>query len=253
MLHSAGAGAAGSCPGNADALGTARVLGVNVAAHPRIGRKHFAQTLPLNPMEVVLTFDDGPLPGTTPRVLEALKHECVRATFFLLGRNATANPVLVRRITAEGHSVGHHTFSHPLLSRLSPNAAEAEIDRGIAAVDAAVQGRAGKSPATPFFRFPGFASTPLLLERLEKRGIIVFGADLWASDWNVMAPERELRLVLERLEANRGGILLLHDTVAQTAAMLPALLRALKGRGFRIVHVIAAPGHVKTGARAGGS
>lgn len=230
--------AAEPCPGHAGALGTARVIAVDVAAYPRVGRKHFKRTLPLAPKEVVLTFDDGPLPGTTPRVLDALKHECVKATFFLLGRNATANLALVRRIREEGHSVGHHTFNHPLLSRMSPDVALAEIDRGIAAVEAAAESRTGGAPVTSFFRFPGFASTPRLLERLSDRGIIVFGADLWASDWNPMTPERQLQLVLDRIEASQGGILLLHDTAPQTAAMLPALLRALKRKGYGVVHII---------------
>ena len=76
--------------------------------HPRVGRKHFPQTLPLAPKEVVLTFDDGPEPGTTGRVLDALKRECVRASFFLLGRSAAAHPALARRELAEGHTVAHH-------------------------------------------------------------------------------------------------------------------------------------------------
>src|ERR1700761_5664595 len=84
------AAAAAPCAGNPDALGTSRVLSVDAAATPRVGRKHFPQTLPLAGKEVVLTFDDGPWPGTTPRVLDALKRECVSATFFLLGRNAVA-------------------------------------------------------------------------------------------------------------------------------------------------------------------
>ena len=94
------------------------------------------------------------------------------------------------------------------------DAAEAEIDRGFAAVDAALYGKAERSPVTPFFRFPGFASNPALLERLERRHIAVFGADLWASDWNPMTPAQQLALVLERLDATRGGILLFHDTKA---------------------------------------
>ena len=115
----------------------------------------------------------------------------------------------------------------------------AEIDRGIAAVETALHGRPAAKPATPFFRFPGFASTPALLDRLAGRGIVVFGADLWASDWNRMTPEQELRLVIERLSINRGGIVLFHDTKKQTAAMLPAFLRLLKANGYRVVHVIA--------------
>jgi peptidoglycan/xylan/chitin deacetylase (PgdA/CDA1 family) len=232
---------AGSCLGNPDALGTARTLVADATMVPRVGRKHFPQTLPLAPKEVVLTFDDGPEPASTPRVLDALAHECTKASFFLLGRNALAYPQLARRELSEGHTVAHHTFSHPLLDRMPIAAAEAEIDRGFAGVDRALYGHHDGTPRTPFFRFPGFASSPPLLDRLERRGILVFGADLWASDWNPMSPEQQLRQVLERVEASAGGIVLFHDTKKQTAAMLPPLLRALKSRGFRVVHVVPRP------------
>jgi peptidoglycan-N-acetylglucosamine deacetylase len=231
------------CPGNPDALGSSRVLAVDASATPQVGRKHFPVTLPLAPREVVLTFDDGPAPGTTERVLDALRRECVRAAFFLTGQNAAAHPALARRILAEGHTIAHHTYSHVLLDRRPTAAAEAEIDRGIAAVDQAAHGRGSATPVTPFFRFPGFASTPQLLERLKARGIVVFGADLWASDWNPMTPQQQLVLVLERLHHAGGGIILFHDTRAQTAAMLPALLRELRRQGYRIVHVTAASRH----------
>ena len=119
-------------------------------------------------------------------------------------------------------------------------AAEAEIDRGFAAVDKALYGRSGARPVTPFFRFPGFASSPALLDHLEQRGISVFGADLWASDWNPMTRAQQLKLVLDRLYAVRGGIVLFHDTKQQTAAMLPDFLRALKSQDYTVVHVVAA-------------
>src|SRR5499427_9354362 len=230
---------AAPCPGNADALGTARVLDVDVAAMPRVGRKQFPQTLPLKPKEVVLTFDDGPEPGSTARVLDALARECVRATFFVLGRSADAHPALVRRALMEGHTVAYHSFAHPLLNHMPVEAAEAEINRGFTAVDTALYGKAERNPVTPFFRFPGFASNRALLDRLEQRRIAVFGADLWASDWNPMTPARQLALVLGRLDSTRSGIILFHDTKAQTAAMLPAFLRALKSRGYAVVHVVA--------------
>ena len=104
------------------------MLSVSAAATPRVGIKQFPATLALAPKEVVLTFDDGPWPGPTTKVLNALKHECVRATFFLLGRNAAAFPALARRELAEGHTIAHHSFAHPLLGRMSLAAAEAEID-----------------------------------------------------------------------------------------------------------------------------
>jgi peptidoglycan/xylan/chitin deacetylase (PgdA/CDA1 family) len=236
--------AAQTCPADLDALGTARVLHVGVATTPRVGHKQFPTTLPLAAKEVVLTFDDGPWPGTTPQVLDALQHECVRATFFLLGRSALAAPALARREFAEGHTIGYHTFAHPLLSEMSLAAADAEVDRGIAAVDRAAYGDDKESsqrpakPHTAFFRFPGFAASPALLDRMQARGLVVFGADLWASDWNPMTPERELALILHRLDGAEGGIILFHDTKSETARMLPAFLRAIKARGYHVVHIV---------------
>jgi len=232
------AASAESCPGNPQALGTERVMEVHARVNPRVGRKHFPSTLPLNAKELVLTFDDGPWPGTTSKVLDALKTECVRATFFLLGRNAAAHPQLARRALAEGHTLGHHSYSHPLLSRMALPRAEAEIERGIAADETAIYGGRRSTLATPFFRFPGFASNQALLDRLAARGMVVFGADVWASDWLPMSPQQELRLILSRIEHAGRGIVLFHDTKAQTARMLPAFLRELKRRGYRVVHVV---------------
>jgi len=234
------AGSAASCPGNPDALGTERTIEVDAKSTPRIGRKQFPATLPLHAKELVLTFDDGPWPGTTQKVLNALKSECVRATFFLLGRNVAAHPQVARRALADGHSVGHHSYSHPLLDRMSVAKAEAEIDRGIAADELALYGERRTTPTTPFFRFPGFASNRAILDRMGERGVVVFGADVWASDWVRMTPEQELHLILARIERVGRGIVLFHDTKAQTAQMLPAFLHELKRRGYSIVHVVPA-------------
>jgi peptidoglycan/xylan/chitin deacetylase (PgdA/CDA1 family) len=231
------------CTGNSQALGTARTLAVNSKATPRVGRKEFPDTLPLQDKELVLTFDDGPWPTTTPKILDALKRECVLATFFLVGRNAQAHPAIARRELAEGHSIGHHSFSHPLLNRLPLAKAEAEIDRGIAADELALYGKRSTEPTSPFFRFPGFASSPALLDYVNGRGMVVFGADVWASDWLPQTPEQELHLILTRIAKVRRGIVLLHDIKAQTARMLPAFLRELKRRGYHIVHAVpAGPG-----------
>jgi peptidoglycan/xylan/chitin deacetylase (PgdA/CDA1 family) len=232
------AAAAAPCPGNPDALGTERVLSVDVKTTPRVGRKQFPTTLPLAPKELVLTFDDGPWPTTTPKVLDALKHECVLATFFLLGRNVADHPAIVRRALAEGHSFGHHTYSHPLLTTLPLASAEIEINRGIETDELALYGKRSSQPTSPFFRFPGFASNKALLDRVNERGMVVFGADVWASDWLPMSPEQELSLILSRIERVNRGIVLLHDTKKQTAQMLPAFLRALKQRGYHVVHVV---------------
>ncbi len=230
---------AADCP-RQGTLGTSRVLSVDAATTPRVGLKSFPQTLPLRDHEVVLTFDDGPRPTTTPRVLAALAHECVRATFFLIGKPASEHPDLVRKIAAEGHTIGYHTWSHRNLMRIKPGEATEEIDHGISAVEMALHGVATTTPSTPFFRFPGFESTPATLDLLQSRGIVVFGADFWASDWNRMTPKQELKLITDRLKAARRGIILFHDPKAQTAAMLPAFLRYLRDNDYHVVDVVAA-------------
>jgi peptidoglycan/xylan/chitin deacetylase (PgdA/CDA1 family) len=237
---------AAECP-RKDALGTSRVLAVDPAAFPRVGLKSFPQTLPLEDHEVVLTFDDGPWPRTTPRVLAALAHECVRATFFLIGKPASERPDLVRALAAQGHTVGHHTWSHHNLKYIKPDAAAAEIDKGIAAVEMALHGKATTTPSTPFFRYPFFEMTPATLDNLQRRGIAVFGADLWASDWLPMTPDQQLKLLTERLQATRKGIILLHDPKTQTAAMLPAFLRWLRDNRYRVVHIVPADAKTVTG------
>src|ERR1700726_4354085 len=173
----------------AGTLGTSRTLKVDAATTPRVGLKSFPQTLPLADHEVVLTFDDGPWPPTTPRVLAALAQQCARATFFLIGKPASEHPDLVRRIAAEGHTIGHHTWLHRSLMRIPPAETTGEIDRGIAADEMALHDVATTIPSTPFFRFPGLETTPATLDLLQSRGVVVFSADLWASDWNPMTPK----------------------------------------------------------------
>ena len=85
-----------------------------------------------------------------------------------------------------------------------------------------------------------FRVTDQHLDLLQSRGIVVFGADLWASDWNEMTPEQELKLVTERLAAAGKGIILFHDPKARTAAIMPAFLRYLRENGYRVVHVVPA-------------
>jgi peptidoglycan/xylan/chitin deacetylase (PgdA/CDA1 family) len=228
---------AAECP-RAGTLGTSRVLSVDAVSYPRVGLKSFPQTLPLRDHEVVLTFDDGPSPPMTLKVLAALARECVRATFFLVGKPASEHPSLVRRIAAEGHTVGHHSWMHRSLMRIKPSETTEEIDLGILAVEMALHEDATTTPSTPFFRFPGFESTPATLDFLQSRGIVVFGADLWASDWNPMTPNQELKLLVGRLKAARKGIILLHDPRAQTAAMLPAFLRYLRENDYHVVHLV---------------
>jgi peptidoglycan/xylan/chitin deacetylase (PgdA/CDA1 family) len=233
----AAAAEAAECP-RKGTLGTSRILHVDAATTPRVGLKSYPQTLPLGDHEVVLTFDDGPWPPTTPKVLAALAQECVRATFFLIGKQASEHPDLVRRIAAEGHSIGHHTWLHRSLMRIPPSETTDEIDRGIAADEMALHGVATTVPSTPFFRFPGLETTPATLDLLQSRGIVVFSTDLWANDWNSMSPKQELKLIIDRLKTARKGIILFHDSQARTAAMLPAFLRYLRDNDYHVIHLV---------------
>ena len=223
-----------------EALGTSRTLAIGGTPGLEIGFKTYPRTLALADHEVVLTFDDGPVPGPTSRILDSLAAECVQATFFLIGRNAAAHPALVRREVTDGHTIAHHSMTHPgaTLRRQPFEQAKADIERGMAADDVAAYGETGKEPRVPFFRFPGFADSPALNEWLMAKGITIFGTDIWASDWNTMSGRAEMELVLNRLERDQRGIILFHDSKTQTAAMLPALLKELKARNYRIVHIV---------------
>lgn len=118
---------AADCP-RRDALGTSRVLAVDAKIFPRVGLDSFPETIPLADHEVVLTFDDGPRPPSTQKVLAALAQECVRATFFLIGRSSAQFPELVRGIAARGHTIAHHSWSHPMISRISFERAKENIE-----------------------------------------------------------------------------------------------------------------------------
>jgi len=113
-----------------------------------------------------------------------------------------------------------------------------DIDRGIAADENGAEGVSTTTPSTPFFRFPYFDSTPATLELLRSRDIVVFGADLWASDWEEMTPDQELKLITSRLNAEGKGIILFHDPKANTTAMMPAFLRYLHDNDYHVVRII---------------
>lgn len=223
-----------SCPGNPDALGVSRELVVGAAEYSRLGRMQYRQTLPLADREVVLTFDDGPLPPYSDRVLDALARECVRATFFLVGRQARANPTAVRRIYNAGHTVGTHSQNHPL-RQMSERRAEHEIDDGIESVVAAL----GDAKAlAPYFRIPGLLRTSHIEALARTRQLVVWSSDTLADDWHKISADRVLQLALSRLERKGRGVLLLHDIQPRTVLMLPTLLSELKRRGFKVVHVV---------------
>jgi peptidoglycan/xylan/chitin deacetylase (PgdA/CDA1 family) len=227
------------CPGNPDALGTSRVLSLEPAVLKHVGVMQYRQTLPLADKEVVITFDDGPMPRYSNLVLDILAAQCVRATYFLVGEMARSYPAVVRRMYEAGHSIGTHTEDHPSRMQKLPIAKiRQEIDEGIADVAAAL---GDPKELAPFFRIPGLARSDAIEEELAARSLIVFSSDTVADDWHRrIKPSEIVRRAMSRLQARGKGILLLHDIHAATVAALPALLKELKEAGFHVVHVVAA-------------
>ena len=229
---------AADCPGHPDALGTSRTLVVDPREHPRIGSMQYAETLPLADHEVVLTFDDGPLPRNSNQILDILAAQCVKATFFTIGHMAQAYPEGVRKLRDAGHTVGTHSQNHPLsMNKMSVDLAKQEIDDGIASVTSALGDSA--APA-PFFRFPGLLRAEGVEDYIASKGIQTWSADFPADDWRHIPSSRVYEIAMKRLEDKGKGILLLHDIQARTVAALPRILHELKARGYRIVHVVPA-------------
>jgi peptidoglycan/xylan/chitin deacetylase (PgdA/CDA1 family) len=230
---------AADCPGHPDALGTSRTLVVDPQQHPRIGTMQYPETLPLEDHEVVLTFDDGPLPRNSNQILDILASQCVKATFFIIGRMAQFNPEGVRKVRDAGHSIGTHSQNHPLtFHKMSIEKAKQEIDDGIASTLAALGG--DKAALAPFFRIPGLLRAEGVEEYLASQGIQTWSADFPADDWRHIPSSRVYDLAMKRLEDKGRGILLLHDIQARTVAALPRILQELKARGYHIVHVVPA-------------
>jgi peptidoglycan/xylan/chitin deacetylase (PgdA/CDA1 family) len=214
------------------------VLVVDPAEHARIGTMSYPETLPLQDHEVVLTFDDGPLPPYSNRVLETLASQCVKATYFLVGRMARAYPDVVRKIHEAGHTIGTHTQSHLYTyNRMAPAKVHAEMDDGIASAAAALGNADG---VAPFFRIPGLIRANVVENYMAEKHIQIWSADFPADDWKHLGASEVLKRALSRLDHYGKGVLLLHDIQPATAMMLPRLLKELKRRGYRVVHVVPA-------------
>jgi peptidoglycan/xylan/chitin deacetylase (PgdA/CDA1 family) len=238
LVGSIAASAGEPCPGNPDALGTSRVLAINPADFARIGSMQYAQTLPLQDHEVVITFDDGPIPPYTNAVLDTLASECVKATYFLVGEMARAYPSIVRRIYNAGHTIGTHSQNHPYaFQRLSVEKAERQVETGIESVDAAL---GDPKALSPFFRIPGLGRTNAIEGYLASRTLVTWSADVVADDWKHINAREIVRRAMRRLDEKGRGILLLHDIHPATALALPVLLKQLKERGYHVVQVVAA-------------
>jgi len=188
--------------------------------------------------EVVLTFDDGPMPGKTPRILKALDAHGVKATFLMVGQMARSYPGLVREVAARGHTIGTHTQGHANLASAGFDRAVEQIEQGRASVAAALVPTSFR--AAPFFRFPYLADTAALRRHLAMQGVVVVDPTIDSKDYFVSSPDQVKSRTISTLQQKGSGIILFHDIHMRTVEMLPALLDELKAKGFRVVHLVPA-------------
>jgi peptidoglycan/xylan/chitin deacetylase (PgdA/CDA1 family) len=221
---------------NPNAMGVSRVVEIDTTGGPGFGSQHFKTFDFLRDHEVALTFDDGPWP-TTPLVLKALADQCLRATFFPIGKHATYHPDILKQVIAAGHTVGSHTWSHAdleaLLKKSGQDAAIEEIEKGASAV----RMEAG-APIAPFFRFPDLRHPPEMLTYLGGRNIASFSTDIDSFDFKIKKPEELTRSLIGKLTKAGKGIILMHDFQRVTSIALPQILGELQKNGFKIVHMV---------------
>jgi len=179
---------------------------------------------------IALTFDDGPHPVHTPKLLNTLKSHNVKATFYVTGQNASRYPSIIRRIVNEGHEIGNHTYTHPNLTKLSDAAVRSQLDKSVSAIVSA----AGVKPRT--FRPPYGALTSRQRSWINSQygyPIIFWSVD--PKDWK----DRNSSLVTSRLlnGTKKGGILLLHDIHATSVQAVPQTINGLLSKGYKFVTV----------------
>ncbi len=173
---------------------------------------------------VALTFDDGPNPKVTPKVLDILEKYGVRGTFFLVGQMAERQTRLVQELAARGHTIGTHTYNHPSLGGATSGAsAMANIQRGFAAVEKAL----GEVPAM-LFRFPYLASNSATRNAVAQAGIAHIG-------WNEISLTTNLAPVNGHL---KRGVLITHDTKESCPSVLPRFLDQMERYGYTAVVLI---------------
>jgi peptidoglycan/xylan/chitin deacetylase (PgdA/CDA1 family) len=225
------AAAASTCA-NPDALGVAKTLEIDTTGGPGFGLEQYKVHDFLQPKEVVLTFDDGPQLKTTKAILDSLAEQCTKAIFFSIGKMALGYPDILREVAARGHTVGSHTWSHANLRKKKPQEAIDEIEKGLSGVHRAMGG-----PTAPFFRFPFLQDSKETIEHLAKRNIAIFSMDADSFDFKFRKPDQVVKTVMDKLDAKGKGIVLMHDIQPTTVAALPLLLKALKEKGYKVVHL----------------
>ncbi len=231
--HAGATPPAGQCAGKPGALGVSRVVEVDATDGPQFGSQQYKLNDFLEPGEVVLTFDDGPLRAYTTPILAALDAHCTKATFFSVGKMAVADPEMVREIERRGHTVGSHTWSHRNLRSMAPALAKGELELGHSAVAAALG-----HPIAPFFRFPYLSNSRAMVAHAKSRNLAMWSIDVDAVDYRTRDPGTVHRRVMAGLKSHGKGIILFHDIQPSTAGALKGLLDELKAKGYKVVHLV---------------
>ena len=198
-------------------------------------------SLPLSANEYVVTIDDGPNPRTTPQLLEILRTYCIKATFFLVGRNAAANPALVKEISAQGEAIGSHSFKHPDLGKMSKDEIVTEMEQGIDAVETAEYGARRPGGVPRLVRLPGASNSspvppPALVDALQHEGLTLAGYDLSPQDWRNSPPLESFNRLFRGIRDR--GIIVFHDGQPNTIPLLPMVLDELSRRRAKIVALV---------------
>ena len=179
---------------------------------------------------IAMTFDDGPSAKLTPMLLDTLKQRGIHATFFVVGQNAAEYPDILKRIVAEGHEIGNHSWSHPQLTHLGMAGVDSQITKTNAAIKAAI----GHDPV--LMRPPYGATTAALNKHFAQTygmKIILWSVD--PLDWKVRNSAHVEKEILSQI--GPGGIVLSHDIHATTVAAMPETLDALIARGYKFATV----------------
>jgi cellulose synthase/poly-beta-1,6-N-acetylglucosamine synthase-like glycosyltransferase/peptidoglycan/xylan/chitin deacetylase (PgdA/CDA1 family)/spore germination protein YaaH len=202
------------------------------------------------PRKVALSFDDGPDPEWTPKILDVLKKYGVKGTFFVIGEEAEQNVGVLQRTYREGHEIGNHTFTHPDISEISPG----QVDLQLTLTERLFGSKLGVQPL--YFRppysidqEPDTNDQAAPVDRIQGLGYLIIGNKIDTNDWDEhprKTPQEITNSVLQQLsdmEAHpdrRGSIILLHDGGGDrsvTVASLPLLITSLRARGYDIVPV----------------
>lgn len=203
------------------------------------------QRVGTEPHKIALTFDDGPDPDWTPKILDILKAKHVPATFFIIGENAESSPRLVQREVAEGHDVGNHSFTHPNMGETSRRVNELELNATQRLFEA-LTGRSMRLFRAPYFgdAEPTTADELVPIEQAQAMGYIAVGLHIDPDDWQRPPADAIVKSVLDQVNHQspdrQSRVVLLHDgggNRANTVEALPRIIDGLRAEGYQFVTV----------------